>query len=361
MDAYSGKYFLQSGDKQEATILLLKDKISIGIRDEHNNPRVIYWPFELIIKDNFWKRGQAIVRFGSYPVQIIEIESKEFADRLELMLAYRERSWFSRTMNKNVMGIIRVMLVFLAFLAAAYFWLLPFLAERMAKNVPVSFEEKLGNGLYDALKTGFTIDESKTFYVNEFFSELKIPGNYNIKITVVKEDIVNAFAIPGGNIVVYDKMLAGMNNYEDLAALLAHEFSHVNEKHSTRSLFRQLASGIFLSVIIGDMGSVANVLLNNADNLKGLNYSRKLEKEADLKGLQILNERRIDGNGFIRLFDLLKKETLKTGALPSEWISSHPDLDKRIDYIKKNELFNKNGIEPNETLQTLFLKIKTGD
>ena len=361
MNAYSGKYYLQEGVEQTVTILLLKDKISIGLRDEYNEPRVIYWPYQQIIKDNFWKRGQAIVRCGTYPVQIIEVDSKEFADKLESILSHRERSWFSRTMNKNMIGMMKVLLIFVAVILVAYFWLLPFLAERLAKRVPVAYEEKLGNGLYDVLKNDFILDESKTFYANEFFSELNISTEYSIRITVVKNDIVNAFAMPGGNIIVHDKMLAGMNDYEDLAALLSHEFTHVNEKHSTRSLFRQLASGIFLSVIIGDVGAIAKTLFRNADNLKGLSYSRNLEKDADLNGLKILSERKIDCNGFIRLFDLLKIETGKTGKHPAEWISSHPDLEKRIDYIKKNELFNKNGVEENEPLKTLFLKIKTSE
>jgi hypothetical protein len=59
MDAYPGKYFIQGGEIQEATILILKDRLSIGIRDEHGNPRIVYWPFDQIIRDNFWKRGEA--------------------------------------------------------------------------------------------------------------------------------------------------------------------------------------------------------------------------------------------------------------------------------------------------------------
>jgi len=102
-------------------------------------------------------------------------------------------------------------------------------------------------------------------------------------------------------------------------------------------------------------------MIRNADNLKGLSYSRNLEKEADMNGLRILSERKIDCNGFVRLFELLKNESQTMGVQPAEWISSHPDLEKRIDYIKKNELFNKNGSELNETLKTLFLKIKTGN
>lgn len=361
MDAYSGKYYLQGGEEQEATILLLKDKISIGLRDEHGNPRIVYWPYEQLIRDNFWKRGQAVVRCGTYPVQTIEVNEKEFADKLENIFKKREKSWISRTLNRNALRLIKFFAVILFLLAAAYFWLVPLLAERLAKRVSVSYEEQLGEGMFDEMKTSFTMDGIKTAYINDFFRELDIHSKYNIRITVVKEDLANAFALPGGNIVVYDKILAGMNSYEDLAALLSHEFTHVNEKHTTRSLFRQMASSLFLSIIMGDVGTMGNAIISNADNLKNLSYSRKLEKEADMNGLKLLSERKIDCNGFIHLFQMLENEEKKMDDRPAEWISSHPDLERRINYIQEDKLFNKNGVEKNETLEALFSKVKAGN
>lgn len=359
MEEYRGKYYIQGGPEQEAIILLQKDKLSIGLKDDYGNPRTVYWPYEQIIRDNFWKRGIAIVRSGTYPIQTIEVERKEFAEKLESIFHDREKSWFTRLLHRNQWRMIRFLLIFLAIIVSIYIWFVPFLAERLAKRVPVSYEEKLGDGIYNALQPTFTIDGERTAYINDFFSELKIPSKYNIRITVVKENVANAFAIPGGNIVVYDKILAEMDSYEELAALLSHEFTHINERHTTRSLFRQQASSLFISIIFGDVGTIGNVIASNADGLKSLDYSRKLEKDADMNGLKILSERKIDCNGFIHLFELLKKETLKAGEQPAEWISSHPDLDKRISYTKANSLFNRNGVEVNETLKTLFLKMKT--
>lgn len=361
MDAYTGKYYIQGGEQQDATMLLLKDRLSIGLRDEHGNPRIVFWPYDQIIRDSFWKRGQSVVRCGTYPVQTIEVSAREFADKLESIFKERERSWISRTLNKNVMGLVKVLAVFFALLAAAYIWLIPLLAERLAKKAPVSYEERLGDEIYNELKPSFVIDGEKTAHINDFFRELNINSTYNIRITVVNEDIANAFAMPGGNIIVYDKLLAGMSSYEELAALLSHEFTHVNKKHTTRSLFRKLASSLFLSIILGDVGAIGNVIINNAEDLKGLSYSRKLEKEADMNGLKLLSERKIDCNGFIRLFELLQKEVEQTKDQPREWISSHPDIKKRIGYTKSHELFNKDGVEVNETLKTLFLKIKTAN
>src|SRR5688572_20792194 len=359
MDAYSGKYYTQGGEEQEATILFLNDKISIGLRNEHGEPRIVYWPYEQIIRDNFWKRGQSIVRCGSYPVQTIEVNEKEFADKLETILKEKERSWLGRFMTTSQWWMIRMLAISIVILVSTYIWLVPFLAERLAKRVPLSYEERLGDGIYNAIKPTFTIDAEKTAYINDFFRELNIDSKYNIRITVVKEDVTNAFAIPGGNIIVYDKIIASMNGYEELAALLSHEFTHVDERHTTRSLFRQQSSSLFLSIIFGDVGTIGNVIVGSADDLKGLSYSRKLEKDADMNGIKVLSERKIDCNGFVHLFELLEKEIAQSGSEPTEWINSHPDIEKRIAYTRANEFFNKKGVEANEILKTLFMKIKT--
>lgn len=360
MDGYNAIYHLQGHEPQNVTILFLKDKLSIGLIDEFGKPKIVYWFYDKIIREQFRKAGKIVVRHEGYPVQSFEVSQKEFADKLEDEFRKMDRSLIRKIFTPGAVTLIRLSIVFFGLLAATYFFIVPWLAVRMANKVPVSFEEKMGNGMFDALKTGMQIDASKTAIINDFFKELNITTQYNIRVSVVNNDIANAFAMPGGNIVVYNKLLNGMNSYEELAALLCHEFTHVNNKHTTKSLFRQLGSTVFLSVLIGDVGAVSSVIIGNADRLKGLSYGRSLEKESDLNGLQLLSERKIDCNGFVKLFELLQKEVDAAGVKdPVEWISSHPDLQKRIEYVKSNGLFNLRGVEKNETLQALFLKLKT--
>ncbi len=361
MDAYTGKYFVNGGGKQDATILLQHNRISIGLTDSQGAARSVYWPLGELTRDRFHKGRRTQVSYGSYPVQTIEVESGEFEEKLEAIFRNREKSWFSKTVTRNRVHMFKVLTIFFAFLAAAYFLLVPFLAERLAKRVPVSYEEKLGNGLFETLKQGFEVEELKTALINDFFYELKIPSDYDVRITVVRSDMANAFTLPGGRIIVYDQILAGMDHYEELAALLSHEFSHIADKHTTRSLFRQMGSGILFSVLIGDVGAIGNLIINNAHKLKVLSYSRKLEKEADLNGLKLLSERKIDCNGYVGLFRFLDRELSGSVDQPAEWVSSHPDLEKRIGYIRKNEWFNSNGVEENEKLKSIFIRLKAAD
>jgi predicted Zn-dependent protease len=362
MDGYNAIYTIQGHEPQPATVIFLKDKLSIGLKDERGNPRVVYWFYDKLIREDFRRMGKIIVRHEGFPPQSLEVNHAEFSDKLNDQFKKMDRSFLRKVFTPGTLTMMRFAVIFFGLLAAAYFFLVPWLAVRLANKVPISFEEKMGNGMFDVLKQGMTIDPGKTTMINEFFSELHIPTKYNIRINVVKGEIANAFAMPGGNIVVYDKLLNGMKNYEELAALLSHEFTHINNKHTTKSLFRSLSSKVFLSVLLGDVGVISSVIISNADNLKGLSYGRSLEKEADLNGLQLLSERKIDCNGFVGLFELLQKEAGDSGNKePAEWISSHPDLQKRIEYVKANEAFNIRGSEKNETLRTLFLKLKTAE
>lgn len=357
MNNYRGKYYLKGGAEHAATFTFLKDKLSIKFNDENDIGREVFWYYDEIIKESFRQKGNSIVKYKGYPEQIIESSSAEFASQVELYAGKEDKRTFIKVFAR-VSPLLRVLFVIFILLFAVYLWLVPYLAVRLAERVPVSYEENLGNGMYNSMKDGFEIDEKKTVYINEFFRELNIASPYAIHITVVKENIPNAFAMPGGNIVVYNKILDGMDNYTELAALLSHEFTHVQNKHTTKSLFREMGNSMFLSIIFGNTGAASNVIIRNADNLKSLSYGRNLEKEADIEGLKILSERKIDCNGFVGLFEMLKKqESVKV----SEWMSSHPDLDRRIAYIKQSPDFNKNGIADNETLKTIFLRLKTGD
>jgi len=347
MQNYPGIYILMEKE-QPVTILFLKDKMIIGLRDE-------YWYYDQVVKENFVNHGGAIFRYKGYPPQAIKVNSKEFIARLENILNRKDIPFFGKFFNRTTLVVFKLVTAFVAVIILVYFLLIPVLAVRLANRVPVSYEERIGNDLYNAMKTQFKIDEQKTALVNEFFKELKISSPYNIRITIVNENLANAFAIPGGNIVVYSKIIRGITGYEELAALLSHEFAHIQNKHTTKTLFKKLGSVLVFSIIFGDVGGLGTAILNYTDELQSLSYGRSLEREADEAGLKILSDRKIDGEGFIRLFKLLKKES---GVATSEWISSHPDLNKRIRYLKQNENFNKRGILRNDRLQELFLRIK---
>jgi predicted Zn-dependent protease len=125
-----------------------------------------------------------------------------------------------------------------------------------------------------------------------------------------------------------------MKTPEELAALLAHESSHVALRHSLRNIFRSLARQMFLALIFGNESGMISVVVGHADELKGLQYSRALETEADDNGLQLMAKSHINVQGMLHLMQMLQKESSDNPQMPGI-LSTHPVFDERIDNIKQ--------------------------
>jgi beta-barrel assembly-enhancing protease len=293
--------------------------------------------------------------YSDYPPQTLEVLEPALATALNERLTGAAR----RARIGRFGPLAKIGFVILAVLAIGYLLVVPWLAGLLASRFPQNFEQQLGKQVYNSMKKEFTIDERATTTANRFFKALNFPSVQPVYVTIVKGDVENAFALPGGHIIVYDRLLRGVNDYETFAALLAHEFVHVKERHTIRSLFRQLGGAIFLSLLIGDAGAISTTVLVNADELKNLSYSRRLETEADREGVRLLQQRNIGCGGFVRLFRFLEKQT--ASRQPAEWMSSHPNLEKRIQNIQRDHNCSIGFGAKDSTLHALFLQLKTAD
>lgn len=337
------------GEEQyTAFVELSKSKLSIQI-NSNGEKRTIIWTYDQVKED-----GLNAFTYPGVPKQSLRIHSSETAQLLSQKI--KKRSNPARAYKAATF--IRVLLVMIALAVLFYTYGVPWLAGKMANRFPISYEKKLGKQMYNAIKSNFTIDEERTQHINAFFKQLNIPSNYDIHVTVVKNDIANAFAIPGGHIVVHTGILKGMRSYEELAALLSHEFTHVENRHSLKSIFREASSSIFLSLLFGNMEAVSSVLISNADNLTNLSYGRDLETKSDKNGAKLLAQRNINCKGFVHLFQLLQREY---GQEPPEYLSSHPNLDKRIKNIQNLDYCKGQLPRKDSTLHTYFLRLQTAE
>lgn len=348
MERTAATYYYE-GQGASATATLLKHKLSIQIQREGTLSEV-FWYYDQIMKG---EGGRFL--YPGHVHQELHIPSSAFAGELTQLMTQQAGS--VRHYRSNTL--LKVLILLLALGALFYFVAMPRIAAGLANNVSRDYERQLGESMYRSMSGSFTVDEKRTALINDFFHAMQVPSEYPIKITVVKGDVVNAFAIPGGRIVVYDKLLSGIGSYPELAALLAHEYVHVQNRHTLRSLFRQFSSRLFLSLFLGNLENVGAVLIANTDQLKDLSYSRSLETEADEEGADLLAKRGIDCKGFVRLFELLQKET--GGEEVPEFINSHPNLDKRIRNIQEQSYCKGQQPVQDNTLRGLFLQIKTAE
>jgi predicted Zn-dependent protease len=232
---------------------------------------------------------------------------------------------------------VAVALGFAALVTLCYFFVLPPLAEYAAAHMPLQMEAQLGDKVYSQMMETASINQALTKKANEFWRGLDVQSPYLINITVIDEKTPNAFALPGGQIIVYDGIIKEMKDYDEFAALLAHEYTHAFLRHGTRTLSRNLAGYMFVSLLLNDASGTFAVLATNADKLKELSFSRELEHQADVGGYKLLQSKNINPNGMLKLFNTLKGVEDKEGITVPRFISTHPLTTERIDYIQ-NEL-----------------------
>jgi Zn-dependent protease with chaperone function len=190
-----------------------------------------------------------------------------------------------------------------------------------------------------------------------FADKMKLSSTYPIRVTLVDDDMVNAFALPGGNIVVYKGILQKLTTADELAALLAHESTHINERHSLRSILRSTANAIIISIIFGDATGISGTIVSSAETLNGLQYSRSLETEADWKGMNLMLANNVDVKGMRALMQRLQEEENSGERLA--FISTHPLTRERIraadQFASKHSSFKGN----RDDLRIIFRELKS--
>jgi Zn-dependent protease with chaperone function len=291
-------------------------------------------------------------------LQYLQLQANHpLAITLPKEIAGANSSWSQGLMKQRSAVLLPLLLLLVVGFYVGLINLVPLLGSRL---IGVEQEIAMGNKLkkvmlQEAALIGDSVDQAGTRNLQAFAERLKLSRRYPIRLTLVKSDVVNAYALPGGQVVVYTGLLKKIESPEALAALLAHESSHVNERHSLRSLLRNAANGILLSLVFNDVTGISAVLVSNMSTLNGLRYSRSLEAEADEEGMNLLLANQVDLNGMRALMQTLQKE----GDVPDRFsfLSTHPLTKNRIKkadrYIKKHQQQVKERADLKSLYQTL--------
>ena len=140
---------------------------------------------------------------------------------------------------------------------------------------------------------------------------------------------INAFALPGGFVVVHTGLVHAVGSADELAGVLAHEVQHVEQRHALQALLYQLGWASVLTAVLGDPGTATTLALLQVGNLK---FSRDLETQADTLGVEALRRAGIPPESMAAFFRRMKEGT--GGGAPPAWLSTHPDTGDRITAIE---------------------------
>ncbi len=142
----------------------------------------------------------------------------------------------------------------------------------------------------------------------------------------------NAFAMPGGTVVLTDDLVQLTDDPDMVAGVMGHEIGHVIHRHSLRQIYRALGIATLVGFLAGETGPILEAILLEGNLLLQLAYSRAHEFEADAFAVEITHRAGFDPAGMIRFFEHLIAQGL-SDPMPS-WGSTHPPHDERIAAIR---------------------------
>lgn len=227
-------------------------------------------------------------------------------------------------------------------ISAIVFFGVPIAAIPLAKMTPKSFEIQLSKSVEAQLDVGLNfckLDPRADAILQGLAGKLSKPAelDFPIKVGVMDISVPNAFAMPAGKIWFTSGLFDYAQNGDEVAAVLAHEIAHVENRDVLVSIYRAMGFGIILDAVIGGGSGAGQQLVLWGANLTDLKNSRTLETRADERGLELLKTANISSAGMASFFEKLAKLDKAIGL--GEWaafMSSHPDTGQRAIHAKKN-------------------------
>jgi predicted Zn-dependent protease len=296
------------------------------------------------------RRDEMVIQapVGSLPYKILLAEghlfeaenNQETKKFLEFCQKPNAESWLSYLEQKKTVILVGIMLMAGLVITVPKYGL-PWMGDQVAHWIPQSWLMMAGDETLEILdESFFSPSELAPQDQDQFTKEFNRMASLVLKDQTARlvfrqsEEIgPNAFALPGGLVVLTDELVEIAEDRAGVIGVLAHELGHVQLKHPARRLVRSLMALALVSLIFDDAATFAEELAAISGSLISLAYTREFEEEADRAGKEILI-----GAGLspIPLADLLQK--LSDGCeencsqLP-EWLTTHPSVPSRIEFL----------------------------
>lgn len=225
------------------------------------------------------------------------------------------------------------------------------IAEKVADRIPISWEEKFGDKVFASFESDGTmltnsIWDGPVTNITRRLVAVAGKSGYTFKFHIKRDTNVNAFAIPGGHVVILTGLLERAESAEEVAGVLAHELAHVTRRHSLRNIVKSAGLMVMLQALIGDASGLLGLAADASQYLLRQKFSRDFEREADDSGWAYLAEAKIDPRGMTKFFEKLKAMTGSEAMENSlALVNTHPATQERIDGLEAKwaELEKKEG------------------
>lgn len=210
----------------------------------------------------------------------------------------------------------------------------PALAKPIARATPIGLERQMGDNFDAQIAAVFPRCQGEEG--QRILAQLgdRIAANadtpFDIRVRAVEAPMINAFALPGGPVMVTDDLIAAAETPDELAAVIAHEIAHVEQRHVMQAVWRDFGIGMLLDAVVGGGTGAGQQAVILAGQASSLSYDRAAEREADARGQALLEADGLSSEGMAAFFERLG-ELDGSGALTeaTEFMNTHPDSGRR--------------------------------
>ncbi|MBF0680975.1 MAG: M48 family metallopeptidase [Devosia sp.] len=227
----------------------------------------------------------------------------------------------------------------LASVILAYVFFVPLLASRVVHLIPPGWEEGIGATVADQVEASLGGDDGLPLcdpdpqslanraiarFAAEALAETTSP--FTLDIRVVRSDIPNAFAIPGGRIYFHSALLNAARTPDEFAGVLAHEIGHIAYRHGMEQLVSTAGTGALIGFILGDLTGIS-VAAGLGATIIDARFSREAEHEADRFAALVSQRLDYQPAGFAALIARVSQDDAFSRALAL--LNTHPLTDDR--------------------------------
>lgn len=248
-------------------------------------------------------------------------------------LAGRAPGW-----NRLALRWVGLLALSIAVLLGTLRYALPRFAEETAHIMPYQWEMDFGESLVEPVLRAFArlddIDEvafctapggvESLAALTRRLAPAESP--YRFVVRVVNLEMVNAFALPGGQILIAEGLLRAAESPDEVAGVLAHEMGHVLHRHATAGVVEALGLAFLFGVLLGEFGT--GVVGGAGETLVGLSFRREAEAEADERALVLLEHAGLGSRGLVDFFERMQRRS-RDGPAVLRLLSTHPPNEVR--------------------------------
>lgn len=229
----------------------------------------------------------------------------------------------------------------IAALFGLYRFGLPWIAAGLARVTPVALAASFDRGMLATLdKTLLSPSElpepRRAALARDFATLAALTGQERRSELLFRSAPAigpNAFAMPGGTVLLFDQLAALAKSDDEILGVLAHELGHAEARHPLRMLYQLLGLNAAIMLLGGDPGDLIEAAAHQGSLLLGFAYSRDFEREADARSVALMLKAGRDPVAFVHLLERIEAK-MGGGAVPG-FLSTHPGTADRVEDVKR--------------------------